>query len=118
MATSPIADGATLAGKIAVVTGASRGIGAATAAALAARGAAVAAVGRTADALADIVDAIRADGGTAVALTADLADPAAVADLVPRAVAELGGLDILVNNAGMLPEAMRAERISRAEWDA
>jgi 3-oxoacyl-[acyl-carrier protein] reductase len=116
--TSPLTDGATLAGKIAVVTGASRGIGAATVTALAARGAAVAAVGRTASALAGVVEAIRADGGTAVALTADLADPDAVAGLIPRAVAELGGLDILVNNAGMLPDAVRAERVSRAEWDA
>lgn len=118
MPTTPLCDGATLAGKVAVVTGASRGIGAATAVALAVRGAAVAAIGRTEEALEQVVAAVRADGGTAVALVADLADPDAVADVIPRAVAELGGLDILVNNAGMLPKATRSERLSRADWHA
>jgi len=118
VAAPPPNTGSSLAGKTAVVTGASRGIGAATAMALAARGAAVAVVGRKADTLDDVVAGIRAAGGTAVAMVADLADSDAVAGLVPRAVAELGGLDILVNNAGMLPEATRSESLERAGWDA
>jgi NAD(P)-dependent dehydrogenase (short-subunit alcohol dehydrogenase family) len=116
--TTPSNDGATLAGKIAVVTGGSRGIGAATAVALAAHGASVMPVGRSAEALNDVVAGIRAAGGTAVPLIADLSDPDAVSELVPNVVAELGGLDILVNNAGMLPRAARAEKVSRADWDA
>lgn len=107
-----------LAGRVALVTGASRGIGAATAGTLAARGAAVALVGRSADALDEVAARVRAAGGVAVPLVADLADPDAVATLVPRVVAELGGLDILVNNAGLLPPATRSERLSRADWDA
>jgi NAD(P)-dependent dehydrogenase (short-subunit alcohol dehydrogenase family) len=111
-------DGAGLAGKVAVISGASRGIGAATARALAARGAAVALLGRSATALDEVASQVRTDGGVAVPLVADLADPDATADVVPRAVAELGGLDILVNNAGILPRATRAEHLSRADWDA
>jgi 3-oxoacyl-[acyl-carrier protein] reductase len=111
-------DGAALAGRVAVITGASRGIGAATARALAARGAAVALLGRSATALDQVAMQVRTDGGVAVPLVADLADPDATADIVPRAVAELGGLDILVNNAGILPRATRSEHLSRADWDA
>jgi 3-oxoacyl-[acyl-carrier protein] reductase len=107
-----------LAGRVAVVTGASRGIGAAAARTLAARGAAVALVGRSANALDEVAGQVRAAGGTAVPLVADLADPDAVAGIVPQAVAELGGLDILVNNAGVLPRATRSEELSRADWDA
>jgi NAD(P)-dependent dehydrogenase (short-subunit alcohol dehydrogenase family) len=107
-----------LAGRVAVVTGASRGIGAATALTLADRGAAVALVGRSAKALDDVAEQVRAAGGVAVALVADLADRDAVAGIVPRAVAELGGFDILVNNAGTLPPATRSEQLSRADWDA
>src|SRR4051812_26055561 len=116
--TSHPSDGATLAGTAALVTGASRGIGAATAIALARRGASVALVGRSSGALDEVVTSIEAASGNAVALVADLADPDAVADLVPRALAGLGGLDIVVNNAGMLPDATRSERLSRADWDA
>ena len=107
-----------LTGRVAIVTGASRGIGAATARALAARGAAVALVGRSADALDEVAGQVRAAGGVAVPLVADLADPDAADTIVARTVAELGGLDILVNNAGMLPPATRSEKLSRADWNA
>jgi len=93
----------TLQGKRALVTGASRGIGAAIAKALAAEGADVAITyEKSADGAAKVVDAIRAGGRKAVAIQADSADVAAVQASVAKTVAELGGLDILVNNAGIL----------------
>ncbi|MEH2487915.1 3-oxoacyl-[acyl-carrier protein] reductase [Bradyrhizobium sp. AZCC 2230] len=93
----------TLAGKRALVTGASRGIGAAIAKALAAEGADVAITyEKSADSAAKVVDAIKASGRKGVAIQADSADVAAVKASVDKTVAALGGLDILVNNAGIL----------------
>jgi len=93
-------------GKVALVTGASRGIGAAVAFRLAAEGAAVAVTARTADAhptlegsLRETVERIEAAGGRAVAIVADLADGDDRARIVPEAEAALGPVDILVNNA-------------------
>ncbi len=88
-----------LAGKRAIVTGASRGIGLATATALAAEGAAVALVARGAADLDAAAAALTATGATAVALTADTRDDASVRAMVEAAVAALGGVDILVNAA-------------------
>ncbi|MBP0650978.1 SDR family NAD(P)-dependent oxidoreductase, partial [Mycobacterium tuberculosis] len=83
---------------VAIVTGAAKGIGAAIARRLAADGRAVV-VNYASDAAgADaVVDAIRAAGGTAIAVKADIADPAAAALLFDRATAAFGGVDILVN---------------------
>ncbi|MBM7049258.1 SDR family oxidoreductase [Rhizobium lusitanum] len=93
----------TLLGKRALVTGASRGIGAAIATALAAEGADVAITyEKSAEAAAEVVAKIKAFGVKSVAIQADSADPAAVQASVAKTVAELGGLDILVNNAGIL----------------
>jgi NAD(P)-dependent dehydrogenase (short-subunit alcohol dehydrogenase family) len=93
----------TLTGKRALVTGASRGIGAAIAKALAAEGADVAITyEKSAKDAAEVVAAIKAKGRRAVAIQADSADAAAVQTSVDKTVAELGGLDILVNNAGIL----------------
>jgi 3-oxoacyl-[acyl-carrier protein] reductase len=90
-----------LAGKAALVTGGSRGIGAAIAERLAADGAAVAVnYARSAKEAEAVVARIRKAGGAAVALQADLSDPAQAKGLVDAAYKELGRLDILVNNAG------------------
>ncbi|SEG75782.1 Short-chain dehydrogenase [Actinacidiphila yanglinensis] len=92
------------AGSVALVTGATSGIGAATAALLAERGAHVLVAGRDRDRGSAVVDAIRARGGTADFVAADLSD-AASARRLAREARELGGgrVDILVNNAGVFP---------------
>jgi NAD(P)-dependent dehydrogenase (short-subunit alcohol dehydrogenase family) len=91
-----------LQGKRALVTGGSRGIGAAIAKALAAEGASVAITyERSKDKAQEVVSEIEATGGKAVALAANSADPAAVRSSIEQTVAALGGLDILVNNAGI-----------------
>lgn len=107
-----------LAGKRALVTGASRGIGAAIALALAENGADVAITyERSAERAAEVVRAIEAKGRRAVAIQADSADAAAVTRSVDEAVEALGGLDILVNNAGIARGGPVAE-MSLADIDA
>ncbi len=90
-----------LEGRIALVTGAGRGIGRAAAIALARAGAAVVASARSEDELEHVVAEIGSAGGTAVAVTCDLADRAQTLDLVGRAEEALGPIDVLVNNAGI-----------------
>ncbi|BCI82008.1 hypothetical short-chain dehydrogenase/reductase [Mycolicibacterium sp. TY66] len=93
---------APLAGRRALVTGGSRGIGAATVRRLAADGAAVAFTYQSSpDAAQDLVDELEATGAKVAAIKADSADALAVAAAVDEAVERLGGLDILVNNAGV-----------------
>jgi NADP-dependent 3-hydroxy acid dehydrogenase YdfG len=93
---------ATLEGTTALVTGASSGIGEATARALARHGAAVAAAARRVDRLAALVAAIEADGGRALAIETDVTDQRQAIGAVERTVGELGRLDIVVNNAGVM----------------
>lgn len=91
----------TLAGKRALVTGGSRGIGAEIVRRLSTDGAAVAfTYANSATDAGKLVAQVAENGGRAVAIQADAADPAQIAAAVERAVAELGGLDVLVNNAG------------------
>jgi NADP-dependent 3-hydroxy acid dehydrogenase YdfG len=87
---------------VALVTGSSSGIGAATARRLAADGAAVALVARRRDRLDDLASTIRSDGGSALVLQADVTDQGQAVDAVARTVSELGRLDTLVNNAGVM----------------
>jgi len=94
--------GKTLEGTVALVTGASSGIGRATTLLLAANGAKVAAAARRADLLAEVIGEIEGAGGTALAIEADIADPAQAAAAVERTVASYGRLDTLVNNAGVM----------------
>jgi NADP-dependent 3-hydroxy acid dehydrogenase YdfG len=91
-----------LEGTVALVTGASSGIGAATATALAAHGATVALAARRKDRLDTLAEEIRQQGGTALVLESDITVEQQATDAVERTVAELGRLDTLVNNAGLM----------------
>ncbi|MGA7833084.1 MAG: glucose 1-dehydrogenase [Terracidiphilus sp.] len=91
-----------LQGKVALVTGASKGIGAAIAHELAARGASVAVnYSGSKDAAEKVVTAINANGGKAIAVQANLSDPASAKPLVDTVATKLGPIDVLVNNAGI-----------------
>lgn len=112
-----MAPGSRFAGQVALVTGASSGIGAATAVALAAEGASVAVnhCGQY-EAADEVVARIRAAGGAARAVMADVSDSAQVAAMVDDIGVHLGQIDILVNNAGVLSRSPCAD-LDEAEWD-
>jgi 3-oxoacyl-[acyl-carrier protein] reductase len=103
-------------GRIALVTGASRGIGEAIAKRLASEGATVLAAARTADALARVVSEIEAAGGRASAVALDLADPGSIEAAVKSALAAHGEIHVLVNNAGVTEDNLIL-RMSREAWD-
>jgi NADP-dependent 3-hydroxy acid dehydrogenase YdfG len=89
-------------GSVALVTGASSGIGEATAIALAGRGATVALAARRTERVEELAERIRGDGGEALALTTDVAEQEQARGAVEQTVTELGGVDILINNAGVM----------------
>ncbi|CAM5567466.1 SDR family oxidoreductase [Streptomyces canus] len=104
-----------LAGRTAVVTGAASGIGEATAVLLAAQGARVALLARRAERLESVAGKIRADGGQALAVVADVTDDVSVAAAVESVHAAYGTVDLVVNNAGvMLPNPITDARVD--EW--
>ncbi|MBO1414125.1 SDR family oxidoreductase [Streptomyces sp. FH025] len=104
-----------LTGRVAVVTGASSGIGEASAEHLAGLGARVAVLARRADRLNELVSRIEKSGGTALAIAVDVTDAAAVGSAAGRVAAELGGADLLFNNAGvMLPAPI--EELATDQW--
>ena len=105
-----------LTGRVALVTGASRGIGRAIAGRLAAQGATVIAAAREQNAAAT-VDEITAAGGTAEVASVDVGDAAAIDALVAGALARHGRIDILVNNAGIAKDQLML-RMKREDWDA
>jgi 3-oxoacyl-[acyl-carrier protein] reductase len=105
-----------LSGKVALVTGASRGIGAAVAKTLAAQGATVVAAARGSNAE-DTASTITLSGGKADAVSLDVTDPANVEFVVSAAIARHGRIDILVNNAGIAKDQLLV-RMKREDWDA
>ncbi len=103
--------------RVAVVTGASQGIGEAIARTLAERGAKVALVARNQEKLDAVLTGIEAAGGTAIALPLDVADTEQAKQVFHQAIERLGRLDILVNNAGITRDGL-AVRMKTADWDA
>jgi NADP-dependent 3-hydroxy acid dehydrogenase YdfG len=103
-------------GTVALVTGASSGIGEATALALAAEGASIALLARRRDRLDDLKARIESSGGTALAVEADVSDQQQAAAAVETVVTELGRLDTVVNNAGLMLIGPAAEA-DPADWD-
>jgi 3-oxoacyl-[acyl-carrier protein] reductase len=104
-------------GKVALVTGAAQGIGAATARRLAAEGASVAVVDLTVERGQSVVDEITAAGGVAVAYGCDVSDPTSVDETTDAVVERFGRLDILVNNAGITRDNLLF-KMSKDDWDA
>jgi len=105
-----------LTGKKAIVTGAGRGIGKAVALGLAEAGAEIAVVARTEGDLEEVVQEIRAKGGIAHPIQADLTTSGAADQVVAQTLEALGGLHILINNAGMNIRK-KAHEVSEEEWD-
>lgn len=108
-----------LEGRVAIVTGAGRGIGAAIARGFAEQGARVVIAELAVESADSLAASIRASGGDAIGVATDVADGDAVLQMVTRTVDAHGGIDILVNNAGILAGLRRRpfDEIPRAEWD-
>jgi NADP-dependent 3-hydroxy acid dehydrogenase YdfG len=109
-------DAPNIAGKVVVITGASSGMGEATAGYLADRGAVVVLGARRVDRLNALVDEITKGGGKALAVSTDVTDAAQVQRLVDAAVERFGRIDVMLNNAGLMPHSP-LERRKIADWD-
>jgi len=107
----------TLSGRVALVTGASQGIGHACAVKLAEAGATVLAAARHQQKLDELVSQIAAAGGKGAAFSMDVGDEEQVASTLKRAIGQFGKIDILVNNAGITRDQL-VLRMKRADWDA
>jgi NADP-dependent 3-hydroxy acid dehydrogenase YdfG len=107
----------TLSEKVCIVTGASSGIGEATALALGGRGAKVALAARRADRLENLADRIRQAGGEALPVVCDVVDRGHVKSMVEKTMQGWGRIDVLINNAGIMPLAPLA-KCRMDEWDA
>jgi NADP-dependent 3-hydroxy acid dehydrogenase YdfG len=105
-----------ISGKIVVITGASSGLGEATARLLSAQGATVVLGARRADRLQALVTELTQSGGKAIALTTDVTQRDQVSKLVDAAVEKFGRIDVLINNAGLMPQSL-LERLHVEEWD-
>jgi len=106
----------TLSGRVALVTGASQGIGQACALELAKSGAAVALAARNQEKLQQVAAEIAAAGGTSAVFALDVADEEQIKSTVKAAISQLGKIDILVNNAGITRDQL-VMRMKRADWD-
>jgi len=106
-----------LSGKIALVTGASQGIGRTCALKLAAHGATVVAAARSQEKLDELVKEIAAAGGKASAFALDVANEEQIKTVFKDAITQLGKIDILINNAGITKDTL-IMRMKRADWDA
>jgi NADP-dependent 3-hydroxy acid dehydrogenase YdfG len=105
-----------IAGKVVVITGASSGLGEATARLLSARGATVVLGARRVERIDALADELTADGGRALALATDVTDRGQVQALVDAAVETFGRIDVMINNAGLMPQSL-LERLKVDEWD-
>ena len=103
--------------RVALVTGASRGIGASTAKILAQRGARAAVSARTVSDLEGVAAHIRKNGGEALVVPCDVVDPSQVGSMIEAVLKKWGRLDILVNNAGLGTPAKAVEEVTPEEWD-
>jgi 3-oxoacyl-[acyl-carrier protein] reductase len=108
--------GKKLQGQVAIVTGASRGIGAAAAGRLADAGAMVVLAARGADEVEEVAAGIRKNKGLAIAVPADITDPEAVEEIVESAIDQFNRVDILVNNAGVVWPIEEIAEVDAEEW--
>jgi len=104
--------------KVAIITGASRGIGRATTLALARAGAAVVLAARHSQAIQELAEEIRADGGQALAVPTDVTSQTAVNSLIILTMRAFGQIDILVNNAGVINPIGKAWEVPAVEWES
>jgi len=104
--------------QVALVTGASRGIGAGVARKLSSQGASVVLAARSREALAEVAAEIEDAGGAVLQVPTDVSDPQSMDELLAKTEERFGGLHILINNAGILPDAKRQERLTMEDWQS